>query len=1533
MSLIWKKLVHDEGAGNLGLTAGTRSIHSKVIRMLDTASVVASEGVSLSGLNGSFSTTSWTLVPADAYLNAVKVTITPAPGVGKWYRFEVRSRGWTNTDADGISTMVIMSGKISGTSTSLDSRDIEIDATPSTLTDTMYPKGVFLPQGSQYQLLFYPSDAGVTPFTDITIEYDLRPANPDHYFLSHGTQTEGTFVGEEYQIAFATNTNTSSAGNATRYNHAFPVSGTISNWLCRRTSPYNTAGNEINMTLYNFTTGNTLTLDQKSDNELVDDTVLSQRIYGNLSGTLKFNDGDLVRYSHQETGTASARAVTHAFVFVPDTANEVPYFFTSSTVIPAADNNYYKYPFEVGTSTTENWTTTQADREIPWPSDETIDNVRCTLSATPGVVLTVSIKRVLGGSITLTFDGTSTEEDLVSTLTFAKGEMGVIEVDSNVGIGSVYIETLTFRGTVDVTADRVVAFSRLAIDTVLGAMTDTSFKVSAQLNQGNLPSNLVVSTGLTEATFDAGIVGRSSTVRPFKVAYRRPIETDIWLWIAEYAITGLTAETDYTYAIETGGVIDYESMRPVKTYVTEDAEVGSTVTDSYIWGSCLELDAQPGAAYGEYPPLVSASAETNLKAWLCCGDFTYHNAISTNTKQSFPQGIACYMFNMRACSDINRFISRYNFSLTPSDHDVIFSDGNNDQTGAGLSVPAGYNVINNLHPYYDRPAGSSTFVQAVSQTFKDGKVTFVVLDSQAQRHPEKASGTGIGTAFGDGRTTIEAASGSGNYTTWDQVTWFTDTAVAAKAAGCKLLICVLGGGKIEGSPATDTYQGDYLAEWQSICDFLCDPENDVPEVIFINGDNHTYGFDDGQFMNKFSSSQGQLACFRFAPMRRQQDEGSGSDTWNSVAHSASVTDQIGYGHIEVTKTVPAIHEYTYTITAKDTDGTQIGTGTVSKDATIKRLLDFAADKSNPVHPGVSGTISIDLAKTWLGAARFNLTAADGINLVKNTDYTITEGDQNTHANAHNPNIKITMLTTTAGKIDLTIADSTPADAGTTLTGDLTHEVTVGELALVNPDDLAGLVGWWDASVAADVTETANVITAWADKKGSANWAAAVGEEPTYVPESVNGKNAIDFDGAGDFMTATLAGTVSMPFTIVLFFRTDLLNDTNFAWLFGGKESTNTTFTNSFGRNRFSGADVNNLMCRDKGGTFRKGPVANIITGQQLTMASYTVNSATSQDVYSSIELVQDIGYPGPPAHAGGADLGTEITLGAEVSATNDFNGQFYEAMLYSRALFPLELNRLYNYSRARWEVMADPSVITGLLHWWDGDSGVSLDTSDVNTWTDSIGSLVLDATGSGTKRPTTTTQNGHTVLSFDRTLSQHMEVGITTAIEIPYTIAVFVQFAAAAQVNQWNYPLTFRDASANIGAIFRNRSNEDSGRLSTIDKAGTNRRSDSASFPAVPGSQYLMLLIKVTGTGTGNAEGVIGEPGTGVTHSITFTSPSAYAGGADIPSGGKIQVGSNNDGASTHMDGEVASIVVYDHELSVIETEQLYGYWHDRYIP
>ena len=65
-----------------------------------------------------------------------------------------------------------------------------------------------------------------------------------------------------------------------------------------------------------------------------------------------------------------------------------------------------------------------------------------------------------------------------------------------------------------------------------------------------------------------------------------------------------------------------------------------------------------------------------------------------------------------------------------------------------------------------------------------------------------------------------------------------------------------------------------------------------------------------------------------------------------------------------------------------------------------------------------------------------------------------------------------------------------------------------------PDLDGGLLGWWDASDAASITEDTGAVTDWADKAGAG--ALSQGNpvlRPTTGTRSLNGLNVIDFDGA------------------------------------------------------------------------------------------------------------------------------------------------------------------------------------------------------------------------------------------------------------------------------------------------------------------------------------------------------------------------------------------------------------------------------------
>lgn len=73
-----------------------------------------------------------------------------------------------------------------------------------------------------------------------------------------------------------------------------------------------------------------------------------------------------------------------------------------------------------------------------------------------------------------------------------------------------------------------------------------------------------------------------------------------------------------------------------------------------------------------------------------------------------------------------------------------------------------------------------------------------------------------------------------------------------------------------------------------------------------------------------------------------------------------------------------------------------------------------------------------------------------------------------------------------------------------------------------PTDIAGLQLWLDASDAATITETAGAVSQWNDKSGnSRNYVQATGaKQPMTGTATINGLNAIQFDGVDDTMTSS-----------------------------------------------------------------------------------------------------------------------------------------------------------------------------------------------------------------------------------------------------------------------------------------------------------------------------------------------------------------------------------------------------------------------------
>lgn len=79
----------------------------------------------------------------------------------------------------------------------------------------------------------------------------------------------------------------------------------------------------------------------------------------------------------------------------------------------------------------------------------------------------------------------------------------------------------------------------------------------------------------------------------------------------------------------------------------------------------------------------------------------------------------------------------------------------------------------------------------------------------------------------------------------------------------------------------------------------------------------------------------------------------------------------------------------------------------------------------------------------------------------------------------------------------------------------------------SPTDISGLILWLDADDATIITESGGSVSQWDDKSGNGfNVVQTTGSrQPTTNLVTVNGRNAIDFDGVNDYLSNNVDSTL------------------------------------------------------------------------------------------------------------------------------------------------------------------------------------------------------------------------------------------------------------------------------------------------------------------------------------------------------------------------------------------------------------------------
>lgn len=226
----------------------------------------------------------------------------------------------------------------------------------------------------------------------------------------------------------------------------------------------------------------------------------------------------------------------------------------------------------------------------------------------------------------------------------------------------------------------------------------------------------------------------------------------------------------------------------------------------------------------------------------------------------------------------------------------------------------------------------------------------------------------------------------------------------------------------------------------------------------------------------------------------------------------------------------------------------------------------------------------------------------------------------------------------------------------------------------SPLDLSPAL-WLDASDTATITQVANAVSQWNDKSGNARHATqGTGSNQPITGSSINGRNAIDFDGSNDRLivpAAILTGTGNLTWFFLV--KPDGFGSNNQIFRFnvtGGHEANVAFYTTgtelSFGHTasfQFSALSLTADTTPQIIGCWRGG------SSQRVTKNGTLGSASTGAETVTGIT---------------GGQIGSDIFGGLA------FNGLVAEVIVYHRDLSTQEKNQIGSYLAAKWGVTWTP---------------------------------------------------------------------------------------------------------------------------------------------------------------------------------------------------------------------------------------------------
>jgi len=350
----------------------------------------------------------------------------------------------------------------------------------------------------------------------------------------------------------------------------------------------------------------------------------------------------------------------------------------------------------------------------------------------------------------------------------------------------------------------------------------------------------------------------------------------------------------------------------------------------------------------------------------------------------------------------------------------------------------------------------------------------------------------------------------------------------------------------------------------------------------------------------------------------------------------------------------------------------------------------------------------------------------------------------------------------------------------------------------SPDDIPNLTLWLDPSDTSTIQQMLGLVSQLNDKSGNGNnlTQSTASQQPLTAVDTINGLNAIKFDGSDDSMTVTspsLAALTQGPYTWFFVVRYSVLSNANaFGATFGSASvpGWGCSLDRGAGRIGFSHLGVNYQS--------PNGSV-NYDTGTHIVIGRFTGSSA---QLWFDGRLILDT----PVAATGNS---TVFYVGRKPNVFNDpLNGCMGENGAYASAASDSQIDALYQYLNAKWVVPQpsfSPTDIPNMLIYVDSGEAVSITPSSgtVPQWND------LSVAGNNLTQGTAASQplsgpdvvNGLNAIRFD---------GVNDFLNLPNTLAAALPngdysiYLVAARLNASGRVLNFATTATILNMTFNN---------------------------------------------------------------------------------------------------------------------------------